>query len=305
MSPTLAFTLAAPLPRPHRAPALKGHLHRGGGVALEGATSAAKRRPAQGAPGAASMSTAPPEGLPAEGASADGGLYDAADWRSFRAHLLSTQRLHTPPHFHLRNPPSASPLSRRAAAAAAEDLWAHRVPAPEVGAVLVARDAHKWPPAFAHLRRAVVLLTQVSPARGVCGLLLTRGTRFTVRSHASVLARAGAEFGANAVMLGGDCSTGSLGILHPAAPDVCAGAEEIVPGVYQGGFNAARALVREGKMAANEFGFFVAYCKWTADALDAEMDTGAWDVVACAPGFVVGKERPTYERLWKQLHAFL
>lgn len=161
-----------------------------------------------------------------------------------------------------------------------------------------------WPASFAHLRRAVILLTSVSPTAGVSGLLFTRPTRFTVATHASVLARVGADFADNRVMLGGDCSTGSLDVVHPFSNGACSGAVDIMPGLARGGFNAARALVRERRADPSLFRFFVAHSKWSADSFDAEMCRGVWNVVACSPALLMSEDAALPDRLWQTLDAY-
>lgn len=232
------------------------------------------------------MSAAPAEGMM------------TSDWRAFRAHLLKTHRLQRVAHHH------ASALFGHNESDNKKEVWAHPVPQVEIGACLVANRNHEWPDSFAHLRRAVAVVTDVRPA-GVSGLLLNRPTRFTVATHASVLARVGAEFRWNRVMLGGDCSTGSLNVLHPFTHDKCPGATHIVPGLSRGGFNAARTLIRDGGAHPSDFRFFVAYAKWTHDALVAELDRGAWNIVACSSSLMLtpGASDPDY--LWNTLNAFL
>lgn len=218
------------------------------------------------------------------------------DWRVFRAHLVAADRARLTALYHSHPSLISSPT------------WAHPLPAVEVGAVLLARSNHKWPRNFAHLDHAVVLVTDVTDA-GVSGLLLNRPTKYTVGAHASVLARVGKAFERNLVHLGGDCSTGSLEVLHGHGPATVAGAREIAPGLYRGGFNASRALVQAGRAKSDDFHFFVAYSKWTWEQFNAEVGRGAWSVAACAPDVLLGKhlertdESP--KRFWEDVMRLL
>lgn len=197
------------------------------------------------------------------------------DWRLFRAHLIAAQRTNLPSLYHSH--PSLED-SRQ---------WAHPLPSVEVGAILIANPSHKWPRNFAHLDHAVVLITDITQT-GVSGILLNRPTRYTVGKHAAVLGRVGKAFQHNVVHLGGDCSTGSLEVLHPHPPSTVPGAMQIVPGLYRGGFNGSRALVQAGRATPTDFHFFVAYSKWTWEQLHGEMNDSAWLVAACAPDVVLG-----------------
>lgn len=113
-------------------------------------------------------------------------------------------------------------------------------------------------------------------------------------------------FERNVVHLGGDCSTGSLEVLHGVSPDVCEGAREVVRGVYRGGFNASRELVGSGRFRARDFRFFVAYSKWTWEQFEAEVERGAWYIACCSPELVVGRGvRRGGEGLWEDVFARL
>lgn len=118
-----------------------------------------------------------------------------------------------------------------------------------------------------------------------------------------MLGRVGSVFADNVVRLGGDCSTGRLEVLHGLSGQSCTGASEIVPGLFRGGFNASRALVKGERAQACDFNFFVAYSKWTWDQLNAEMGRGAWRIISCAPHVLLqglkGAQRP--EKLWEEI----
>lgn len=208
-----------------------------------------------------------------------------ADWRSFRARLVHSEQADLP--------------------SIAGEEWAHPLAHVEVGCVLVSDPGHSWPASFAHLNRAVVLVTSVS-ARAVSGLLLTRPTRFRVGDRESAVGRAGFEFGDNILHLGGDASLGSLEVLH--GHDV-PGARALVPGLSVGGLNGARAAVRRGEATTKDFHFFVAYARWGRDQLTEELAGGAWAVAACAPGVILGagleEDGREPEALWRRLRELL
>lgn len=220
-----------------------------------------------------------------------------SDWRSFRAHLIAADKANVTT-FHHTHPSLASQQP---------SLWAHKMPFVERGCCLLAKRGYKWPSSFAHLNSAVILITDVTDG-AVSGILLNRPTRFHVANHASVLARVGDAFKRNLVHLGGDCSTGSLEMLHKLPPSECMGAVQIVPGVSRGGFNASRALVNNGAASPNDFHFFVAYSRWTREQLQAEMEQDAWEVLSCAPDLLIGEhleQRQSQDDLWKKIMSFV
>lgn len=230
-----------------------------------------------------------------------------SDWRAFRAHLRVCARLNVAPAHHLSTSTAAtstSLISTSYSPSAPPPVWAHALPAPEVGALLVASPSHEWPEPFAHLRRALILLTAHSSA-GTSGILLNRPTALRVGQHGPALARVGAEFADAPLMLGGDCSTGSLTVVHSFPPTLVPGATPIIPGVYVGGLNGARRVVREGKARPTDFRFFVAYAKWTADSLNAELERGAWRVASCSPALLLALDGTDTERAWREVDALL
>lgn len=241
------------------------------------------------------MSATPLDETPIEGTL-------STDWRQYRAHLIATHRTQRAPFVHH----STTHLTTE------EDqnrdeigvFWAHSLPHVEVGACLIASPSHEWPASFAHLQKAVILVTTIKPTK-MSGILLNRPTQFHVGTHASALARVGREFSDNRIMLGGDCSTGTLEVLHPFSPTLCAGATQIMPGLSRGGFNSARKLVSEGIVSSNDFHFFVAYSKWTSESFSAEFERGAWNVVACSPHLLLTDQNHHHEDwLWNKLNSF-
>lgn len=93
----------------------------------------------------------------------------------------------------------------------------------------------------------------------------------------------GAEFRHNRLYLGGDVSLGTIAILHRRAALLGAGAVEVSPGVFLGGFNASRALVASAQAPAADFRFLRGYMRWSPEAMAAELADGAWRTVAAAP----------------------
>jgi putative AlgH/UPF0301 family transcriptional regulator len=159
--------------------------------------------------------------------------------------------------------------------------WAHPLAQIEVGACLLASTSHVWPKATEYLRHAVILVTDVDARAGVQGLLLNRPTGQIVGRSPGVLARVGAEFAGNPVMLGGDCCMGHLEVLH--AHREIAGAREVMPGMYRGGVNACRSMVAQRLASPAEFRILISYARWTWEQLTDEMALNAWDIAAVSP----------------------
>lgn len=126
----------------------------------------------------------------------------------------------------------------------------------------------------------------------------------------------GAEFRHNRLYLGGDVSLGTIAILHRRSSLLGAGAMEVCPGVFLGGFNASRAAVAAAEAGAADFRFLRGYMRWSPDAMAAELADGAWRTVAAAPDVLLpppvgdrvrrlgeGVGKPSRRGLWETLIA--
>jgi hypothetical protein len=65
---------------------------------------------------------------------------------------------------------------------------------------------------------------------------------------------------------GGDVGDGTVSFLHGA--EAVAGAQEVLPGVYLGGYDSAADLVAGGGAAPSDFKFFARYCGWAPGQLE-------------------------------------
>ncbi len=97
--------------------------------------------------------------------------------------------------------------------------------------------------------QAVILILKHN-AEGSLGIMLNRPTQYTIGQMT------GAEplcpdFASNPLYLGGDVGRGVTQVLHTHGK--LAGAEEVVPGLFLGGFESARNAVRQEKLDAKSF----------------------------------------------------
>jgi putative AlgH/UPF0301 family transcriptional regulator len=153
----------------------------------------------------------------------------------------------------------------------------------------------------------VILVTDVDPVTGVQGLVLNRSTGHTVGRSPGVLARVGAEFAGNNVLLGGDCCMGHLEVLHRRRE--IAGAREVVPGLYRGGVNGCRHMVATAQASAAEFHIMISYTRWTWEQLADEMAMNAWDIAAASPSMLLpqpaGRPDADGKRHWDEMRRQL
>jgi putative AlgH/UPF0301 family transcriptional regulator len=186
-----------------------------------------------------------------------------------------------------------------------EDAWAHRLPRPERGCLLVAtHDAPRILGSDAAWQ-AVVLVVDVTPA-GSIGLLLNRPTAMAVARRPGGLpfeiqgAPEGMQraFGDNRVYMGGPVAQQVLHLLHPHRLD---GAQELVPGVFLGGERAATRAVASGELEASDFKFYAGATLWEAGQAEREVARGAWIPVAAARPLLLKQVLQLPTPLWREV----
>ncbi|GFR40718.1 hypothetical protein Agub_g1325 [Astrephomene gubernaculifera] len=195
-------------------------------------------------------------------------LGSESDWREFRAQLVSQAR----------GLPSA--------AAAAGEEWAHAVPRPERGALLLAHP-QLFQTSQTYFHRAAILVMEHGP-QGSYGLILNRPSPLLLRDVQ--LSRPQPQFGECRVYMGGDVGQGEVQILHPHGH--LSGAVEVVKGVYAGGMEAARQAVDAGSVQAGDFRWFNAYAGWAPGQLEAECRRGVWFPAAASPRLLLEPVAP-------------
>lgn len=189
---------------------------------------------------------------------------------------------------------------------AKEVPWAHALGGPEEGGIVLAS------PSMAESRRlderywqSVVFLMRhrrVSGVEGSWGLILNRPSGYTIQQALAQVNQADASlsvFGRNAIYIGGFRSDGqSMYFLH--GHDL-PGAEEIMPGVFMGGLDAAAEEVLKGTLPASDFRFFVGRVDWQPGTLEKEVEGGLWFPAACARSLVLKQCIRLPKPLWREV----
>ena len=161
---------------------------------------------------------------------------------------------------------------------------AHPVP----GSILVAEP----PMADPNFKRSVILLCEHT-TEGSFGLVLNRPSGLTLAEAAAETLPFDAE-----LWVGGPVQTDTLHYLHPFGSEVDT-ALPVLDGVFWGGaFDELRAGIEAGAVAAGAVRFFVGYSGWGPGQLDAEVDAGAWIVLAGDRDMVFAESD---DALWRTL----
>ncbi|CAF2056520.1 hypothetical protein HID58_070312 [Brassica napus] len=217
------------------------------------------------------------------------------DWREFRANLFMKEQEekaagegHKPD---TTTPPQAEPRGLK---------WAHPIPFPETGCVLVATEKLDGYRTFA---RTVVLLLRAGtnhPQEGPFGVVINRPLHKNIKHMKSTKTELATTFSECSLYFGGPLEA-SMFLLKTADKTKIPGLEEVMPGLNFGARNTldeAAVLVKKGMLEPQDFRFFVGYAGWQLDQLREEIESDYWHVAACSSELICGASP---ENLWEEI----
>lgn len=208
---------------------------------------------------------------------------DEADWREFRAQLVSMNNRGAVPG---------------ASTSASQSSWAHVLPGPEHGCVLVAN-----PLMFTHTQtyfdQAVILVFEHSKDYSA-GIILNKPSDVLLRDLN--LKESLAAFGGNRLYLGGDVCEASMQLMH--GRDV-PGAMSVRRGVFIGGADAVCELVRRGDMQPEEVKWYTRYAGWGAGQLASECRRNVWFPVSCSEDLLLQEVDGDGRHVWHAVMELL
>ncbi len=191
------------------------------------------------------------------------------DWRLFRAQLVAHE---------IGNaiPASGAGLEMLVRPT---DAWAHPIPHPEPGCLLIARHSNLG--MFSH---SVVLVTEHDETAGTSALVLNMPTPLFI-SNLGLEEDITSAFGNMPLYIGGPMTRSLLHVLHGRG-DVDR-AMRIIDGVYAGGVESASELIRLGLARPEEFKLLAGYSGWGPGQLEREIESGSWWVVAASHALIL------------------
>ncbi|XP_068648200.1 uncharacterized protein [Aristolochia californica] len=220
-----------------------------------------------------------------------------SDWRTFRANLVAHEQLldvGDTTHDSVSSEPS-KPLGLK---------WAHPIPVPEMGCVLVATEKLDGVRTF---ERTVVLLLRSGtkdPKEGPFGVVINRPLHKKIRHMKPSNTHLATIFSDCSLHFGGplDASmfllqTGEQSLQSPAF-------EQVIPGLSFGARNSlteAANLVKTGVLKSEDFRFFVGYTGWQLDQLREEIEADYWYVAACSANLITGESPASSSGLWEEI----
>lgn len=218
-----------------------------------------------------------------------------ADWRAFRARLVAGEQA-------LSNSPKPNDRGEAIVTSTIGTLgksWAHPIPVPEAGCILVATEKLDGQVIF---ERTVIFLLCVGhnkPREGPFGLILNRPIVQTIKELEPTNRTFANTFGNCQLFYGGPLEADMFLQMGEGRGENHF--EEVIPGIRYGGstgLQLATDLAKDGIVVPHDFRFYVGYAGWGFDQLMNEIATGLWCVAACSPDLI--KKTPT-DHLWQEV----
>ncbi|WOL03625.1 hypothetical protein Cni_G12345 [Canna indica] len=221
-----------------------------------------------------------------------------SDWRNFRANLVAREQEQLLDSNSLTEGTTSHESSQRLGL-----KWAHPIPVPESGCVLVATEKLDGVPSF---ERTVILLLRLGsrdPRDGPFGIILNRPLHRKIKHMKPSNPDLATIFSDCSVHCGGPLEA-NMFLLRSGENVPLPGFEEVVSGVFFGSRNSldeAAALVKRGIFRPKDFRFYVGYAGWQFDQLLHEVESNYWIVAACSAQLINGATSDSSSNLWEEI----
>ncbi|KAI3890566.1 hypothetical protein MKX03_036114 [Papaver bracteatum] len=193
-----------------------------------------------------------------------------ADWRSFRAKLVTRERS-SKPHGKSNLTMNHKPVDERQANATNEVSWAHILQEPEQGCLLIATEKLDG--------------SNIFKGTFSTGIILNKPSSMTISTAINTMD--------GPLYFSGPLDENFvLASLKKKSDDdeilVRSGFfEEVIEGLYYGTKQESLCcldeMVKRNEVGVQDFRVFEGYCQWTNKILRDEIRTGHWKVIACSP----------------------
>ncbi|OEL24299.1 hypothetical protein BAE44_0014682 [Dichanthelium oligosanthes] len=181
--------------------------------------------------------------------------------------------------------------------------WAHSIPMPESGCVLVATEELDGNGTF---ERTVILLLRLGSRdayEGPFGIILNRPLYTKMKHVNPSFGEQVTPFGDCSLLFGGPVDV-SLFLMRKTGGKPIKGFKEVVPGVcfgFRTDLEKAVALMNNGTVKPEDLKFYMGYSAWDHDQLLSEIDAGYWVVASCSSGMVTDALTTDPSCLWTEI----
>ncbi|KAJ1286550.1 hypothetical protein BS78_03G361100 [Paspalum vaginatum] len=181
--------------------------------------------------------------------------------------------------------------------------WAHSIPMPESGCVLVATEELDGNGTF---ERTVILLLRLGSKDaydGPFGVILNRPLYTKMKHVNPSFGEQGTHFGDCSLLFGGPVDM-SIFLMRTNEGRPLKGFEEVVPGLcfgFRTDLEKAGALMKNGTVKPEDLKFYVGYSAWDQDQLLSEIDAGYWVVTSCSSSLIIDALATDPSCLWTEI----
>ncbi|XP_010675387.2 uncharacterized protein LOC104891398 [Beta vulgaris subsp. vulgaris] len=223
----------------------------------------------------------------------------SGDWRSFRAKLVAAEKISSP----------GEPLTSSASTnidppkLTIDDKWAHTIPQPEKGCLLIATEKLDGVHIF---ERTVILILATGPI-GPTGLILNRPSLMSIKETKSTVLDPSGTFLDQPLYFGGPLEEGLFLVNGPKEGDDDVGKsgvfDEVMKGMYYGtkeSVGCVAEMVKRNMIGLDNIRFFDGYCGWEREQLQEEIRAGYWTVAACSQS-VIELENVNSGGMWEDI----
>ncbi|KAH7280087.1 hypothetical protein KP509_37G051900 [Ceratopteris richardii] len=217
-----------------------------------------------------------------------------ADWRAFRARLVQKSAC-------LDDVPAVAAADATISAdSVTPELWAHSIPRPETGCLVIANPT-EFSVHQQYFNQAVIFLF-AHTIEGSAGLILNRPTEYNLGQLAG-FEELLPDFANCALYMGGDVGVNALHVVHGVQ-----GLEdsvEIIPGVYMGGLKAMKESVQRGESKPEQYRWFARYAGWGPGQLEREVSHGVWYLASCSKDIIMKPCLNLPKPLWREVLEYM
>ncbi|KAL6840072.1 hypothetical protein ACP4OV_029882 [Aristida adscensionis] len=181
--------------------------------------------------------------------------------------------------------------------------WAHSIPMPESGCVLVATEELDGNGTF---ERTVILLLRLGSRDaydGPFGIILNRPLYTKMKHVNSTFVEQASPFGDCSLLFGGPVDM-SIFLMRTDDGKPIKGFQEVVPGVcfgFRTDLEKASIMMNNGAVNPEDLKFYVGYSAWDYDQLLDEIDAGYWVVTSCSAGLITDALMTDSSCLWTEV----
>lgn len=217
------------------------------------------------------------------------------DWRTYRARLVAGNSFAN----QSINSPNFRVLLNENKLLAEEPFWAHPIGTIERGCLLISTSTapHLLNNEFAW--QLVIFLAHYDPQQGAVGYTLNRPSSLKMGRLPGISPDSELKnrvFEQNRIYCGGLHQQEIISVIHGI--ESIEKSQEIIPGIYVGGHEAASAAILDGKCKSSSFKFFSGFYEWEAGQVEQEIEQGVWHVAASCRSLVLKGCLSLPEPLW-------